>query len=193
MSIKSADNINYNLEKTEAITLAKTHTETHTANLWETVLYSNLINFIVVVAFIFWIMKKTKLADIITKKQSETAQSIKTAEAEQKDKQNLLEETKNKVRNIHHEVEKIISENKQISNKLYDNILNDAQKQAEDLVRKAKVSVENQKKVVSGEIASQITGAAFYIAEEHIKKAVDERLHRKYIDNFIDNLDRINS
>lgn len=158
-----------------------------------TILNSNVFNFAIVVAFVVWIIKKVDLASLIAKKCAEIAEIIKNAEEEKQIKLNHLEITRNKVSNLNQEVIKIATEGEQVAKKLSESILEDAQKQSEELHRKAVASVENEKQVVSGEVMTKITSAAFYIAEEHIKQAIDDRLHRKYIDEFIDGLDKIHN
>lgn len=157
----------------------------------ETILESNLFNFIIVLAVVIWLIKKTDVAGLIAKKRDEIIELIKNAENEKTVKQNNLNNTKIKVQNVSQEVKKISDEGEQVAKNLSENILDDAKKQAEDFQKKAESSVESQKQVVSNEIMTKITGAAFYIAEEHIKQSIDERLHRKYIEEFIDNLEKI--
>lgn len=155
------------------------------------ILHSNLLNFIIVIILLIWAARKANLSAIIAKKQSEIAELIKNAVDEKKIKQNHLLVTKTKVSNVKQEVLKIIDEGEQVANNISESILDDGEKQAEDMHKKAVISVNNQKQMVSGEIRAKITGAAFYIAEEHIKQAIDERLHRKYIDEFLENMDKI--
>jgi len=173
------------------MTLVNTHPanpETSTINV---ILHSNLLNFLIVIIFLIWVIRKVNLSAIIAKKQNEIAELIKNAVDAKKIKQNQLLVTKTKVSNVKQEVSKIIDEGEQVAKNISESILDDGEKQAEDMHKKAVISVGNQKQMVSADVRTKITGAAFYIAEEHIKQAIDERLHRKYIDEFIDNLDVI--
>jgi F0F1-type ATP synthase membrane subunit b/b' len=157
------------------------------------ILNSNLLNFIIVIVFLIWVIRKANLSTLITQKQNEIVESIKNAEDEKKIKQNHLLVTKTKVSNVKQEVLKIIDEGEQVASNISESILDDADKQSEDMNKKAAASIKNEKQVVSGEVMTKIMGAAFYISEEHIKQAIDERLHRKYIDEFINNLDSIHN
>ena len=162
-------------------------------NTLNIILHSNLLNFIIVIIFLVWVIRKVDLAALIAKKQADIAEMIKNADDEKQIKQNHLAVTQNKVSNVKQEMLKIIDDGEQVANNLSDSILDDAEKQAADMHKKAVISVANQKQVVTGEVMAKITDAAFFIAEEHIKQAIDERLHRKYIDEFINNLDAIHS
>lgn len=153
---------------------------------------SNILNFIIVAFFIVWAVKKFEAGKLINKKKSEITEIVNIAEKEKITKKILLNETQTKVRNVNFETSKIMEEGNVTAAKLSDNISLSADKQAENLRKKAEISAETYKQTVSEELTAKITCAAFYIAEEHIKQSIDERLHQKYIDEFTDNLDKIN-
>ena len=188
---ETAVNTQHLINKTTEMTLAKSHPENHDNNALNLILQSNLFNFIIVLAVVIWLIRKVDVASLIAKKQAEIAESIKNAEDEKKVKQNYLAVTKNKVANADQEVTKIIKEGEHIARNISESISEDAGKQAEELGKKAVISVENQKQVISGEVMTKITSAAFYVAEEHIKQSIDERLHYKFIDDFINEPDII--
>ena len=175
------------------MSLVDTHPKNTDNSAINVILHSNLLNFIIVIIFLIWVIRKANIVSLIAKKQKEIAELIKNAIDEKKIKQNHLLVIKNKVSNVKQEVIKIIDEGEQVANNISESILNDADKQAEDMHKKAVISVGNEKQMVSSEVTAKITGAAFYIAEEHIKQAIDERLHRKFIDEFINNLDAIHN
>jgi len=177
--------------QTKEMTLVKNHAENPENSTMNLILHSNLFNFLIVILFIVWVIKKANLAELIAKKQAEIAELIKNALEEKKIKQNHLLVTKTKVSNVKQEVLNIIDEGEQVANNISESILEDAEKQSEDMHKKAVVSVNNQKQMVSSDVRVKISNAAFYIAEEHIKQAIDERLQKKYIDEFINNLDAI--
>lgn len=174
-------------------TLVNKHSENVKAEISDTILGSNVINFIIVLIFIAWVIKKANLAALIVKKQNEIIELVKNAEDEKRIKRNHFNDTRIKVANVNQEVTKILSEGEQVSKNLAENIREDANKQSEDMQKKAAASLENDKLVVSSELTSIISGAAFNIAENHIKKAIDERLHKKYIEEFVNSLDEIHN
>ena len=188
---ETALNSKHILNQTKEMTLVENNAETHENSAINIILHSNLLNFVIVIIFLIWVIRKADLASLIAKKQFEIAELIKNAVEEKKIKQNHLSVTKNKVSNVKQEVLKIIDEGEQVANNLSESIMDDAEKLAADMHKKAVISVGNEKQMVSREVRAKITGAAFYIAEEHIKQAIDERLHKKYIDEFINNLDAV--
>jgi len=181
------------ITQTKEMALVNTHAEHLENDALNIIFHSNVLNFIIVIVFIIWVIRKANLAELIAKKQAEIAEMIKNAAEEKKIKQNQLSATIQKVGNVKEEMLKIIDEGEQVANNLSESILEDAEKQSEDMHKKAVMSVGNEKQLVSNEVMTKITGAAFCIAEEHIKQAIDERLHRKYIDEFINDLETMHN
>ena len=188
---ETALNLKYSPSQTKEITLVKNSTDVSENNAMNIILHSNLLNFVIVVVLIVWVIKKAKISELLAKKQQEIAELIKNAAEEKKIKQNQLLFTKTKVSNVEQEVQKIVVEGEQIAGNLSESIISDAKKQAEDMHNKALISVGNEKQLVSRDVIEKITGAAFYIAEEHIKNSIDDRLHKKYIKEFIEDLDAV--
>ena len=172
------------------MTSAEAHHEFQEFSFPDYILGSNVLNFIIVVLFVVWVVKKVNIAKMIDKKRSEVIETIRSAEKEKIDSEKHLLDTQTKVRNVDIETSQIIEEGKETAAKLFENISKSAKQQTEDMQKKAELSVENQKAAVTKEVTSKVTKAAFYIAEDHIKKSIDERLHRKFINEFIDNLDK---
>jgi len=152
------------------------------------ILNSNIINFLLVLGFIYWVVKKVDFLALLQKKSDEVKDVISNSDEQKIDKDNLLSAAKNNVSNLQTEVDNIMSEGKQIADRLADAINTDASQKANDLHNKAIVSIEGESQKASGEIMTQLTKAAFVVAEEHIKQAIDERLHQKFINDFIENL-----
>ena len=188
---ETALNLKYSPSQTKEITLVKNSTDVSENNAMNIILHSNLLNFVIVVVLIVWVIKKAKISELLAKKQQEIAELIKNAAEEKKIKQNQLLVTKTQVSNVEQEVQKIVVEGEQIAGNLSESIISDAKKQAEDMHNKALISVGNEKQLVSRDVIEKITGAAFYIAEEHIKNSIDDRLHKKYIKEFIEDLDAV--
>ncbi|MEI8388593.1 MAG: hypothetical protein WCG23_01785 [bacterium] len=188
---ETALNLKYSPSQTKEITLVKNSTDVSENNAMNIILHSNVLNFVIVVILIVWLIKKAKISELLAKKQQEIAELIKNAAEEKKIKQNQLLVTKTKVSNVEQEVQKIVVEGEQIAGNLSESIISDAQKQAEDMHNKAVISVGNEKQLVSRDVIEKITGAAFFIAEEHIKNSIDDRLHKKYINEFIEDLDAV--
>jgi len=157
----------------------------------DAILFSNLINVIIVVLFFVWLFRKFNLLSFLAKKRDGILEAIKSVENERKLRKTQLEQTKVKVKNVNQEVIKLVDEGEQVAENISARIIKDAELEASDMQQKALFALENEKKIASGKIIQDVTNAAFVIAEEHIKEAVDEKLHKKYINEFIDNMDSL--
>jgi len=88
-------------------------------------------------------------------------------------------------------VEKIQEEGKEVADSLSRRILRNAELEADDMQKKAQLSIENESRMAKNHIMRTITNSAFAVAEQHIKDTIDEYRHRKYIDDFINKLDNL--
>jgi F-type H+-transporting ATPase subunit b len=159
--------------------------------LFDTVLYSNLINVLIVIVFLVWIVRKYNILSLLAKKRNEILEAIHNVKEERRVKQNALEQTKQKVKNSDQEVAKLIDEGKEVAATLSDRAIKNAEQDAADMQKKAQSSVESESRIATNRIMQTITNSAFVIAEEHIKNTIDEGRHRKYIDDFIGKLDNL--
>lgn len=154
----------------------------------EKILESNVINFLIVLVFIVWIVKKFNVFSAVGDKQNLIKQSVKIAEEEKVKAELELDATKKRLRRAEEEIEKIITDASGIAVSLAERIRYETSSHAEELIQKNKKLIDAEKEMASNEVTHNISKAAFNIAEEHIKQAVDERLHKKFIDEFIDKL-----
>lgn len=153
-----------------------------------TILFSNVINIFIVIAFFIWLFRRFDILSYITRKRDEIVEVLKNLEHERKIKKQHLETIRNKVKNVDEEVNRIIDQGEQVATSLSERIIEEAEKEAADMQKKAHYTIENERKMASNDIIQEITGSAFAMAQARVKESIDERMHRKYIDNFIDNL-----
>lgn len=161
-----------------------------TFNIVSYILGSNVINFVIEIAIIIWLLKLANISGIISNIRNKTVEAIQNAEKEKQNRIEQLAKVQKRVENSDQESQKIIEEAKEVANKLSESIMTGAGKQSEHIINQAHAEAETQKQSITTEVASKITAAAFVIAKEHINKAIDQRMHKKYIDEFIDSLDK---
>lgn len=157
--------------------------------LIKTIVFSNIINDIIVLVFIIWLVRKFNLLSFIGKRRGDVIGTIKDLEREKKLKEQQLEQTKNRVKNVDQEVAKMHDDAEKIADELSEKIVEEAEKEAVSMQKKAQLTIESERKVATNEVIKEITGSAFALAEVKINQAIDSRLHQKYIDNFINNLE----
>lgn len=157
----------------------------------DTILFSNIINVLFVVILFIWLFRKFNLLSFIGKRRNEILETIKNLEEEKEIKQRQLEQVKTKIKNVDQETAKMIKESEQVAKSISERIINEAKEEAADLNKKAHSLIETEGKVAQNQLTNEVTTAAFAIAEDHIKEAIDENMQYKYINEFIDNLDSI--
>lgn len=162
-----------------------------TGGVLDTVLFSNVINVLIVVVLLFWLIRKFDLLSFLAKKRNEILETIHNVKEERRIKQNALEQTKLSIKNSDQEVEKIIDDGEEVAESLSERIIQNAEQEAADMQKKAQASVETEGRMAANRIMQTLTNSAFVIAEDHIRKTIDEEHHRKYIDDFIGKLDNL--
>jgi len=159
-------------------------------HIWNTFVQSNTFNFVVMVAILYWIVKKFNIAESLENFKEGVANSIHKAEDERKSAKSELSAASKSVENLDSE----------ISEKL-----KDAEKRAKDIARKIAIDAENnvkritdniekvvaaeEKKISSG-LTSKTAESAAFLAKDNIRTILKEHpeLHEKYINQSIEEL-----
>lgn len=157
----------------------------------EVLFHSNILNFVLVIVFLVWLSRKAQIFSAISRKRNTIIAQIEISESEKVNAEGELVETKRKVEKSDEEVQKIVKEAEEIGDNLSKRIYKEAGIESNELYNKAKRMIETEAAMASNDVMQDISKAAFYIAEEHVKQAIDERLHKKYINEFIDDLDNL--
>ena len=157
----------------------------------ELIFSSNIFNFILVIIFLVWASKKTKVFSAIAETQNLIKRGITNSDEEKNKAESQFQAEKKKVEKVNDEVRIIIREANGIASSLADRILEEAEIQSKEMNQRAEKVIKAADKSASNEVARDISKAAFIIAEEHIKQAMDDKLHKKYIDEFINDLETL--
>lgn len=156
------------------------------------ILHTNIINFMLVFILLVWLIRKFNLFSVFSERQNEIARKIKLAEEEKLRAEMDLDATRKKIRKSDQEVDKIVKDAHQVASSLAARIRKEGDIESEEMSKRAQRILEVEKEMASSEVTKNISNAAFTIAEEHIKKSIDERLHQKYMEDFINDIDSLN-
>ncbi len=160
-------------------------------NFIDYILYSNVINFIIVIAFLVWLNKVQKFTSIIDQRQEEISAKVLDSEESKMRAEFKLEQTKTQLSNSNEKIDTIVKDGKEVAKSLSSEIIVEAKKDAQELESKTEHVIDTKRTQAVSEIKTKITGAAFEIAREHIKQSLDDRMHQKFIDEFIEGLDNL--
>ena len=162
--------------------------------IWNIIVESNTLNFIIFVLLLGLIMKKVNIAGAISSLQQKIVKIIDDAKQEKSDALNALNQAEKAVENLGTELKEIVDDAQKSANVLGEKILNEAKKQVEDIENNAKKVIEAEEKLLISKLAKQTSQQSVEAAKSHITNVLSETptLHEQYINESIDELDRLN-
>ncbi len=173
---------------------AKRMTDTSTIlNIWDTIVRSNTFNFVIFVAILAWVFKKIDVNSTITLLQEKIIKAINDAKKERDDAHSKLLNAEKAVENLGSELGKIVTEAEKSAESINKKILEEAQKQISGLEANAEKIIAAEEKLVVSNLAKSTSKESLVNAETKIKDALAQTptLHEKYINQSIDELDRL--
>ena len=159
--------------------------------LFEKIIETNIINFLIVLSTLVWIFKKAHLGSIIQK----MADDIKTdvEESSQKASNALKEykETRKATRGTEELQEKILKQAQTNAQLIKERIEEKAQIQKKDIKSNMKNAFEQIKEHYKNLTIDEIYSAGIELAKLEILKRLDKELHKKLINSSIDEIANI--
>jgi len=156
-----------------------------------TILKSNVINLLLVIAFLVWIAKKQKLFSALEKKQVHIKHKIENSEREKLNSEKELKNIETKLSKSDYEALQIQEDGETLAKALSGRIIEEANSQVRDLSVKTEKIIETNKNSALYEIEKNISDYSFKTAEEHIKNIMDEEAHKQYIEDFLKELENL--
>lgn len=162
--------------------------------IWDVIIKSNTFNFIVFIAILVWIFNKINVKGMIASLQKKIIKIIDEAKKEKEEAENALKYAEKAVENLDSELKIIVDDAKNSAEVISNKILNEAKKQVENIETNAKKVIEAEEKLLISTLTKSTSNASVKTAEEHIKGVLIQTptLHEKYINESIDELDRLN-
>ena len=163
------------------------------SHIWNTIVMSNTFNFTIFVLLLAFIFKKIDVASIISNLQEKIKQLIENAKKAREEALGKLKEAEKAVENVEEEVSTILKDADKTAKILSNKIIEDAKKQIESIELNAKKIVEAEEKVLHASLVKKTAQASLEVATNHIKDTLNQNanLHDKYINESIDELDRL--
>lgn len=156
------------------------------------ILHSNVINFAIMIALFAFIAYKLKVGQKIEDMTASIKSKVEESEA-------IKEEAKKDFQNIAGSLEHIEDELKAIVDKAEQTAKSFEQKAREDLDKSVALlkqniekQIETEQNHIKGELLNNVASSSIEIAQRQIKTALDKdkQLHRKYIEDFINSIDK---
>jgi len=163
-------------------------------HIWNKILYSNTFNFIIFVAILGWIFKKIDVKAVITALQKKIIHLIDEAKKEKDAAETELKNAHKAVENLGEELKTIVDDAARSAEVIGEKIMTEAQKQLENIENNATKVIEAEEKMLVSNLTKSTSLASVEHAKSHIQNALKETptLHEKYINESIQELDRLN-
>lgn len=161
--------------------------------LWNLFVTSNTFNFVVMVALFCLILKKINIIGILENLRLNIVDSIENVKQKKDSANDKLEKAKDSVKNIDGEIRIQLSDAKNAAKALTDAIFENTEQRIILINENAVKSVASEEKSLSAKLTEKAAKAAVALAKNHIIHTLKDRpdLHGKYIDESIQELDRI--
>ncbi len=164
------------------------------SHIWHRIVMSNTFNFVIFVLILAWISKKIKIGDLIVSLQQKIIKIIEEAKKEKEEALARLSQAEKAVVNLGDELKIIVDDAQRSAEVIGEKLIDEAKKQIESIERNATRVIEAEEKLLVSTLSKNTSKASIEAAKSHIKQTLEQApsLHEKYIDESIDELDRLN-
>lgn len=164
------------------------------SKIWNIIVESNTFNFVIFALIFAWIFKKIDIKSAISSLQQKIIKLLDEVKKEHENAHNELRNSEKAVENLGEELENIVDEAKNSAKVLGEKILDEAKKHIESIELNAKKAIEAEEKLLISKLTKSTSQASVEAAKSHIKDVLEQTptLHEKYINESIDELDRLN-
>lgn len=163
------------------------------AHIWNVIVESNTFNFIIFAAIIVWVFKKINGKAMISSLQEKIAKLIEDVKNTKQDAETKLRNSQKAVEYLPHELEGMMRDAGKSAKALEEKILSETESQVQNIYKNAEKIVDAEEKMLISKLTKGTSLNSVKIAEDNVKNAFaqDKSLHEKYINESIDELDRL--
>lgn len=162
------------------------------------ILIPNISEFIpsIIAFLIIWFLLANfawpAVANMMDKRSETIKESLASAEAARIEAQELLDEYKTQLADARRESAEILAEAKRSGEVVRADITSKAQAEADDIIQKARLAIENEKKQASADLQSSVADLSVSVAGKLLGENLDDEQHRKLIEKYISEVGNVN-
>ena len=162
--------------------------------IWNYAVEENLINFLIFLAIILWVFKKADITRMLSGVQDKIAKLINDAKKAKADAQENLELAQQAVENLPAEIDQIEKDAQTSAERISKKVLDEANMQVESIKNNADKVIAAEEKLITAQLTKSISKLSAQNARSKVKQELSNNaaLHEKYINQSIDELDRLN-
>jgi F0F1-type ATP synthase membrane subunit b/b' len=164
------------------------------SKIWNTIVESNTFNFILFIALFALIFKKINLKGAIHSLQAKIIKVLDDVKKETEEAHNLLVNAEKAVENLDEELNLIVEDAKKSAKVISEKTLAEAKNQIESIENNAKKVIDAEEKLLLSNLTKSTSKASVETAKAHVQNVLEQTptLHEKYINESINELDRLN-
>lgn len=163
------------------------------ANFWNIIVKSNTFNFAVLLLIFAILFKKLNVSAIVEKIKQDIINTINSAKAERENAKNKLYDAQKSIENIEEEIKQRLDEASLRGEVIAGQISANTDEQVKLIEKNISRVINAEEKTLSAKITEKTLKASIELAKQHIKNTLanNPELHNKFIDESIDNIDRV--
>lgn len=163
------------------------------ANFWNLIVESNTFNFIVLLLIFAVLFKKLNVSDAVEKIKQDIINAIDNAKAERENAKNKLMEAQKSIEHIEEDIKQRLEEASSKGDGIAKQILANTEEQVKLIENNIARVINAEEKTLSAQMTKKTLNASIELAKQHIKNILEnnEELHNKFIDESIENIDRV--
>lgn len=167
------------------IVFASGHGEEHgySSELWWDLVWRTM-NFTILAAVLFKVLKKP-VSDLLSSRQASIKENFDELDAKKGEAEKKYAEYEKKLSTIEQEVKKVVQEYIEQGEAEKKRIIEEAQKAAELIKKQAHFAVDQEMKRAKVALSAEVAALSVKLAEDLIKKNLNESDHKKLIDEYI--------
>ncbi len=131
------------------------------------------------------------LTEALEQRERTIRESLEQAERERQEARRLLEEHRRLVTQIQRERAQALSEARRDAERLRDELLDQAQRQREQLLHQAELQIQSEMRQARAELRRVAADLAVAAAEKLLRRSLDDATHRKLVEDYLDELERM--
>lgn len=160
-------------------------------SLFEQILQTNLINFIIVVLTLIYIFKKAKLGLLLEKMASDVKEKVEKSSNSAQSAISEYKATKKSLKDLPNEQNQIISLAKINSQKLKEKVENKTQLQCDEIKSGLEKTFSSQKETFKNLTVDEVYKACVDLAQKETLKRLNLDIHKKLVDLSVEELDKV--
>lgn len=163
------------------------------SHIWNIIVKSNTFNFILFVLILAWIFKKINIEAMISALQQKIIKILEEVKNNHAEAKNDFSNAQKQVENLDSELKTIVEDASKSAAVIGEKILDEAKKQIESIESNAEKVINAEEKLLISKLTKSTSNVSVEIAKSRIEKVLEQTptLHAKYINESIDELDRL--